>query len=162
MEEPRRVRNGRAGREGCDGSATDGRGLDRRDFLKGSAAAIVLAGVAPWLAGAGSGTGAGGFSEAYFQGLLDEWFQVDGGAVPSVQLVGVQGGPRNARADQFTVVFLGGASQPLAEGVHALAPPAGDAFALFLQRAADTGAGPTYRASFSLLRPMAPACAAPS
>jgi hypothetical protein len=162
MEESRGARPRPADRVDRSDRWAEGRGLDRRDFLKGSAAAVVLAGVAPWLSAASAGSGSSVFSEAYFQGLLDAWFQVDGGALPSLQLVAVHGGPATSRLDQFTVVFLGDASQSLAEGVHALAPPSGDAFALFLQPAAETAAGPTYRASFSLLQPMAPACAAPS
>ena len=135
-------------------------GFDRRDFLKGSTTAIILAGVSPWLVGT---TSAGGTlpTKAVFQGLVGQWFYVAGASSAPIQLVAVVDGPASADADQFTLIF----SAPgvaLAEGTFTVTPPTGDAFDLFLQPASDDGATTlTLRASFNLIQlaPVVPSCA---
>jgi hypothetical protein len=133
--------------------------LDRRDFLKGGATAIVLAGVSPWLVGT---TSAGGTlpTKAAFQNLVGQWFYVAGETLAPVQLVAVDEGPSSTDADQFTLIFSApGVS--LKEGTFTVTPPAGDAFLLFLQPAGMDGSTPTLRASFNLLQPapLVPSCA---
>ncbi|HME69042.1 MAG TPA: twin-arginine translocation signal domain-containing protein [Myxococcota bacterium] len=134
--------------------------LDRRDFLKGSATAIILAGVSPWLVGT---TSAGGTlpTKAVFQGLVGQWFYVAGATSAPIQLVAVVDGPASSDADQFTLMFSApGAS--LAEGTFTVTPPTGDAFDLFLQpQSGDGTTALTVRASFNLLQPapVAPSCA---
>jgi len=134
--------------------------LDRRDFLKGTATAIILAGVSPWLVGS---TSAGGTlpTEATFQGLVGQWFYLSGTTPAPIQLVAVVDGPASADTNQFTLIFSApGVS--LAEGTFTVTPPTGDAFDLFLQPTTGDGTSAlTLRASFNLLEvdPAAPSCA---
>ena len=134
-------------------------GLDRRDFLKGSATAIILAGVSPWLVGSTSGGTLP--TKAAFQGLVGQWFYVAAGTPAPIQLVAVVDGPASADAAQFTLIFSApGVS--LTEGTFTVTPPTGDAFDLFLQPTTGDGtAALTLRASFNLLQPapVVPSCA---
>jgi hypothetical protein len=134
-------------------------GFDRRGFLKGSATAIILAGVSPWLVGTTAGGGSL-LTEAVFQGLVGQWFHVASTTSVPVQLVAVVDGPASADSSQFTLFFSApGASIP--EGTFSVTPPTGDVFDLFLQPISNGTAPLTLRASFNLLlpTPTAPACA---
>jgi hypothetical protein len=148
-------------REPLNGTQIEIPSLDRRDFLKGSATAIILAGVSPWLVGTTSSAGGTLLSKAVFQGLVGQWFSVAGANPSPIQLVAVVDGPTSADTDQFTLVFSApGVS--LTEGTFTVTPPTGDAFELFLQPETGDGATtPTVRASFNLLQPapIAPSCA---
>jgi hypothetical protein len=139
-------------------------GLDRRAFLKSGAAAIVMAGVAPWLIGSSSTAASSPFTKAQFQALVGQWFHVAGPSWQAVQLVAVQDGPVSPRADQFDVIFRGAANAPVSEGLHTVAPPTGASFDLFLQPTGVDRAGTNVRASFNILLPgpVVPSCAAPA
>lgn len=136
--------------------------MHRREFLKGSTAAVVTIGLSPWLI-ASTGPGAGGpLRKADFEALLHTWFHVGDTQAgwQAVELVAVRDDGTNARTEQFTLVFQGGASLDLAEGMQTVAPPAGDAFPLFLQ----PGGEGAVVARFSLFRPesLAAGCAGPA
>src|SRR5215831_7698647 len=88
-------------------------GFGRREFLKGSATAIILAGVSPWLAGTtASGTLS---SEAAFQGLVGQWFYVAGTTSVPMQLMAVVDDASSTETSQFTL-FFSAPSGSLAEG----------------------------------------------
>jgi hypothetical protein len=137
-----------------------GHGFDRREFLKGSATAIILAGVSPWLVGTTTASSTLP-SEAAFQGLVGQWFYVAGSTSVPIQLVAVDDDVSSGETNQFTL-FFSAPSGSLAEGTFTVTPPTGDAFGLFLQPTASDGAAAlTLRASFNLLQPapIAPSCA---
>ena len=141
-------------------SGAQGHGFDRRDFLKGSATAIILAGVSPWLVGTTSASGTLP-TEADFQGLVGQWFWVAGSSSIPVQLMAVVDGPSSTESSQFTLLFSA-PTGALAEGTFTVTPPTGDPFDLFLQPTTGEGsAALTLRASFNLLQPapIAPSCA---
>lgn len=134
--------------------------MDRREFLKGSTAAVVTIGLSPWLiASTGVATG-GPLRKADFEALLHTWFHVGGDANgwQSVELVSVRDDGTTPRTEQFSLLFRGSPSLDLAEGTHTVAPESGDAFELYLQPGAANG---DLVARFSLLRPemLAPSCA---
>jgi len=141
-------------------SSAQAHSFDRRDFLKGSAIAIILAGVSPWLVGT---TSAGTVlpTEADFQGLVGQWFHVAGATSVPVQLVAVVDGPASSGTSQFTL-FFSAPGVSITEGTFTVTPPTGDAFDLFLQPTSSEGAAAlTLRASFNLLQPApaVPSCA---
>jgi len=135
-------------------------GFDRRDFLKGSATAIILAGVSPWLVGTTSASGTLP-TEADFQGRVGQWFYVAGSSSVPMQLMAVVDGPTSIEASQFTL-FFSAPTGAIEEGTFTVTPPTGDPFDLFLQPTTGEGnAVLTLRASFNLLQPapVVPSCA---
>jgi hypothetical protein len=125
------------------------RGFDRREVLTGSTAAILLAGLSPWLV-AGAPPGAG-FTREGFAALTGQWFHVDASGWESARLVAVVDGAAARSTEQFTLVFRTASGRALPEGTYTLAPPTGDPFPLFLQPARGSAVDATLLASFSLL-----------
>ena len=163
LREPRTGWTGQVGRneQALPNEQIGIQAVDRREFLKGSAAAIVLAGVSPWLVGTTSATGGPLPTKAAFQGLVGQWFYVAGATPSPIQLVAVVDGPASTGADQFTLVFNAPAVS-LTEGTFTVTPPTGDVFELFLQPGSGDGTtAATVRASFNLLQPAftVPSCA---
>lgn len=138
-----------------------GHALDRREFLKGGAAALVFAGVSPWLVGASAGGASGPFTRAEYEAFIGQWFQVGGPTGVSLQLVAVEDGPASPVLEQYTLRFRSGPGATLEEGTYEVSPPAGSALPMFLQPGAHDGAEPRVHASFAGFRPLGPAACAP-
>lgn len=138
-----------------------GHALDRREFLKGGAAALVVAGVSPWLVGASSGGMSAPFTRAEYEAFTGQWFQVGGPTGVPLQLVAVEDGPASPVLEQYTLRFRGGPGAALEEGTYEVSPPSGSALPMFLQSSGHVGAEPRLRASFVEIRPIGPAACAP-
>lgn len=138
--------------------------MDRREFLEGSTAAVVTLGLSPWLIAGSPSLDSGALGKADFEALLHSWFHVGAPLTGwhSVELVAVRDDGTNARTEQFTLVFRGAPALELAEDTYTVSPPLGDEFDLFLQPMGGDASGATFAARFSLLRPLAPSCAAPA
>ena len=129
--------------------------MQRRDFLKASASALVLA---PFvIAGVGAG-GSDPYSRAFFTSRIGTWF--DAGDARSLQLLSVDAGPASAQLDQFTLSFRGDPREALGDGAVALHAESGEQLELFLQRRTDASDGSRFAASFSLVRPLSAASCA--
>jgi len=132
--------------------------LKRRRFLKGSVAAIGLAGVGPvvfftsprpvWAGDFGS------FSKARFEALRGGWFHVDGGMWESMQLVEVRDERASPRVEQFSIRFRASPHSELEADTYPVACDDGSSFALYIEPAGDDVDGRYYVASFSLIRPV--------
>jgi hypothetical protein len=130
--------------------------VQRRTFLKGGVATVLLAGLIPArLRGSGPyDPAAEGFSHAGFESLLHGWFHVDDGAWKAVELVEVRAeGVWHADYEQFSLHFRGAAREAIAAGTYALAPERGDAFEAYLEPAGDDGSDTFYVACFGVARP---------
>jgi hypothetical protein len=138
-----------------------GSALDRREFLKGGAAALVVAGVSPWLVGASAGGTSAPFTRAEYEAFTGQWFQVGGPAGVPLQLVAVEDGPASAVLDQYTLRFRGGPGATLEEGTYEVSPPSGSPLPMFLQPGGYDGSEPRLHASFVEFRPLGPAACAP-
>ena len=135
--------------------------MDRREFLKGSSAAVVAIGLSPWLIAGTSATGGGALSQADYEALENSWFHV-GSADEGwqlLELVNVRDDGSNARAEQWSVFFRGDPGMQLDEGLHTLVPPDGSELELFLQPAGDDGTGTFFAARFNRLRIVPASCA---
>src|SRR5262249_23722291 len=101
------------------------RGMDRREFLKGSTAAGVAIGLSPRLIAGTSAMGGETLSQADYEALRNSWFHVGSPEEgwQSLELVNVRDDGSNARAEQWSVFFRGDPGTELSEGVHTLVPP---------------------------------------
>ena len=135
--------------------------MDRREFLKGSTAAVVAIGLSPWLIAGTSAMGGGALSQADYEALRNSWFHVGSAAEgwQSLELVNVRDDGSNARAEQWSVFFRGDPGTELSEGVHTLVPPDGSELELFLQPAGDDASSPLFAARFNRLRIVPASCA---
>ena len=133
--------------------------MHRREFLKASSAALVAAGLAPFLLGSAPESIAGnGFDQAKFETLLHTWFRLRSGG--TMELVAVGNGIPSSRTEQFTLLFRDPASTPRAEGTYEMTTAEGEALSLFLEPTGTDAPGATHRAAFSLLRPLSVASCA--
>jgi uncharacterized protein DUF6916 len=135
--------------------------MDRREFLKGSTAAVVAIGLSPWLIAGTSATGAGTLSQADYEALRNSWFHVGSPEEgwQTLELVNVRDDGSNARAEQWSVFFRGDPGTELSEGLHTLVPPDGSELDLFLQPAGEDGSSPLFAARFNRLRIVPASCA---
>jgi hypothetical protein len=134
--------------------------MERRGFLKGGTAALVLAGFAPVaLFGGKTARGAASdFTKAWFDARTGEWFYIDAGSWQSVELVEVVGSNASPRLDQFTVTFRGSPNAEIQEGTYEVAPPDGASFQLLVQPAGSDANGSYCSASFSVFKPVNRGC----
>jgi len=134
----------------------------RRSFLKSGTLVVVAAGAGPVLVF--GGRPARGESEAFtraqFEALVDQWFYVDDGAHPTLELIRVDDGPTAAGLEQFTAVFRGPAGSQLTDAQHVLRLEGADALSLHLAPAGSDAEGSYFVAAFSLQQPWARGCAA--
>jgi len=137
--------------------------LKRRRFLKGSGVAIGLAGLGPMVLFASPrpvrAGDFGSFSKARFEALRGGWFHVDGGWWESVQLVEVTDEAPSWTVEQFSIRFLASPHSDLEAGTYPVVCDEGGSFELYLEPAGEDAEGRYYVASFSLIRPLAPAWA---
>jgi hypothetical protein len=141
-------------------SSTDA-GVPRRAFLKGSTGALVFAGLSPLAVFGGNVARAADsdFSKHYFDALTGEWFHIDSDGWNSLELVDVVAADVAPRLDQFSVTFRGSPHLEFEEGTYDVSPPDGSVFPLYLQPVGSDGDGNCYQASFSIVKPVVPACA---
>lgn len=122
--------------------------MERREFVKGSLAAVMVLGFSPeHLLGAEVGSRKGG--QAWFEARQGTGFRIvgTGGRRTRVRLAEVRPYPSAGELEQFDVV-LRGAVGTVEEGTYAVLPEDGDPLLLFLQ---PSGEG-ALTASFSLLQ----------
>jgi hypothetical protein len=149
-----------SGESMMDDSATGTGWIERRGFLKGGTAALVLAGLGPVaLFGGKSARGAPSrFTKAWFDARAGEWFHIDTGSWQSVELVEVAGSNAAFQLDQFTVRFRGSPHVEFEEGIYEVAPPDGASFRLLVQPAGSDTDGSYCSASFSVFKPVNHGC----
>ena len=130
--------------------------IQRRSVLKGGLAlAAAAAGPIAFFSG-GARALPPGYSRARFEELLGQWFRVDDGAHPTLELIEVAPGPSSAAAEQFTRVFRGPPDAGLEEATHRLTPHGDTPMDLHLIPSGGDAEGSYFAASFSLLTVPAP------